>query len=242
MEKLVYVLWRDVLVSQAVFEKRLLEEAPTRLAAAGARSVQVNLADDSVAPAWSLATQRNPKQPVAGLLQLWLDSAHERVRAPIDRLVQDYAGRVAGYLVSESVVHRTKRWAPVVGQRTPGWSLVSLIERPPRLTHDAWLDVWQRFHVPVAIATQSIHRRAENLVIRALTPGAPAYDAFVEESFPDGAMDNPSIFFAAPGDPDREAANSDMIMASCAGFLDFDRLDVVPMSHHTLGPGWEGGP
>lgn len=241
MEKLIYVLWRDPRVPQADFEKTLLSVAPPRLAAAGACGVQVNLADASVAPAASLATQRSPV-PVAGMLQLWLDSAHERVRRPVDALLQDLAGRSAGYLVSESVVHRTQRWAPVPGQRTPGWSLVSLIERPARLTYGAWLDVWQRFHVPIAIATQSIHRRAENLVIRALTPGAPAYDAFVEESFPDAAMDNPAIFFAAPGDPDRQAANSEMIMASCAGFLDFDRLDVVPMSHHTVGANWQGGP
>jgi len=220
-------------VPPADFEKQLLEEAPGRLQELGAKGVQLNLADESVVPAASLMTQRGAV-PVAGLLQLWLDTSHERVSRPNRCGGAGIRRPQRGYLVTESVIHRTQRALPQLGRRTEGWSLVSLIERPPRLDPAAWLDVWQRLHVPVALATQDIHLRAERFRRARADADAPPYDAFVEEGFPDGAMSDPAVFFDAVGNAARQQSNADTIMASCARFLDFDRIDVVPMSQFVM--------
>ncbi|MDI9701529.1 EthD domain-containing protein, partial [Burkholderia cenocepacia] len=51
------------------------------------------------------------------------------------------------------------------------------VVRSPRLTHEAWLDVWHGHHTRVAIDTQDNFLYVQNVVVRALTHAAPGYDA-----------------------------------------------------------------
>jgi len=89
---------------------------------------------------------------------------------------------------------------------------------------------WHSHHTRVAIDTQSNFEYVQNLIVRPLTDNAPAYDAFVEECFPLAALGQPEAFFDAVGDAEKFAANLAAMMDSCAGFIDFTRIDVIPTS------------
>jgi hypothetical protein len=56
----------------------------------------------------------------------------------------------------------------------------------------------------------------------------------VEESFPEEAMTDQSVFFDAVGDDERRQANAEALMTSVMAFLDFDLIDVVPTSEYTV--------
>ena len=90
---------------------------------------------------------------------------------------------------------------------------------------------------PVAIETQSTFEYRQNVVVRALTPGARPYDAIVEECFPPQAMDNPQAFFDAVGDEQKFQRNLDRMMASVGRFLDLGTIDVLATSQYRLTPG-----
>ena len=60
------------------------------------------------------------------------------------------------------------------------------------------------------------------------------YKRQVEESFPEEAMTDQSVFFDAVGDDARRQANADAMMASVMAFLDFDLIDVVPTSEFVV--------
>ena len=94
----------------------------------------------------------------------------------------------------------------------------------------AAIEHWHSHHTRVAIETQSNFEYVQNLVVRPLTEGAPAYDAFVEECFPPEAMTDPGAFFAAVRDASLLKSNHAAMMESCRKFLDFTRNDIVPTS------------
>ena len=75
----------------------------------------------------------------------------------------------------------------------------------------------------------------QNLIVTPLTPDAPTYDAFVEECFPLGALDDPAAFFDAQGDAAKLKANVDTMMDSCGRFIDFTRIDIIPTSQFDVG-------
>ncbi|WP_409284120.1 EthD domain-containing protein [Pseudomonas protegens] len=109
---------------------------------------------------------------------------------------------------------------------------MALLTRPPRLTPQTWLELWRNQHTEVAIATQDNFQYVQNLVVAALTPDAPPIDAIVEECFPPAAMTDPQAFFDATGDAARFEQNLAAMMQSCARFIDFDKIDVLPTSQY----------
>ncbi|MCY1443040.1 EthD domain protein [compost metagenome] len=142
--------------------------------------------------------------------------------------------RLAAYLVTESVPIRNIRYPAVLGERTHGFSQLAFLSRPPRLTHEAWLDIWHNRHTQVAIDTQDNFQYVQNVVVRALTRGAPAIDAIVEECFPPAAMTDPQSFFDAPGDEEKFRRNLAAMMESCNRFIDYDKIDVLPTSQYLI--------
>ncbi|HEV8312449.1 MAG TPA: EthD domain-containing protein [Burkholderiaceae bacterium] len=235
MEKVLYVLWRDPRIDEDAFAQRLRGELAGRLLAAGARGLQVNVADAAVQPAAALR-QVATRPQMAAVLSLWVDSAIARFRRPFDELVEPAAARMAAYLVTESVPIRNTRHPAVPGERTAGFAQLAFLKRPPRLTHAAWLDTWHNHHTPVAIDTQDNFEYVQNVVVRALTHGAPALDAVVEECFPAAAMTSPHAFFDAVGDDARLQRHLQAMMDSCHRFIDFDAIDVVPTSQYLIRP------
>ena len=233
MEKIVYLLWRDADTSQEEFSLRLRTEIADKLLAIGARGLQVNVPDQAVEPAATLR-QVNTRPPIDGFLSLWVDSAIEKLRQPFDVVIEAAVARMAGYLVTESQPIRNTRYPSSPGERTAGFAQLAFLKRPPRLSPDAWLDMWHNHHTQVAIDTQDTFLYIQNVVIRSLTYAAPACDAIVEECFPAAAMTDPHAFFNAVGDEDKFQRNVGAMMESCGRFIDFDKIDVIPSSQYIM--------
>ena len=72
---------------------------------------------------------------------------------------------------------------------------------------------------------------------RALTEGAPAWDAIVEERFPGAALNDRGAYFAAGDDPARLEANMARMAESCGRFIDFASLSLMNCGEYRFG-GW----
>lgn len=226
MEKVIYVLWGDT-------SNLLRELAPQLRKISGVRSAKLNLADAAVAPAASLRQQHTQPQPNA-FAQVWVDSAIAHLRAPVDAAISAHAPRFAAYLVTESQPIVNVKHPPNSGERTTGFAQVALLKKPEKLSHAQWLDVWHNSHTHVAIETQSTFEYIQNVVIRALTKDAPAWDAMVEECFPAAAMSDPYTFFDAPGDEAKFKQNLGRMMESVHRFIELAQIDVIPTSQYRL--------
>ena len=233
MEKIIYLVWRRPSEAMDAFALRLRTELTVPLQQAGVRVLQINVADAAVEPAAQLK-QTYMQPPIEAVLSVWVDSAISRFRAPIDRLIAAQAAACAGYLVTESQPLRNSKHPLQLGTRTEGFAQVALLRRPARLEYAQWLNLWHDHHTQVAIETQSSFEYTQNLVVRALTPDAPACDAIVEECFPVAAMSDPFTFFDAAGDETRFRRNLDRMMDSVGRFIDLGTLDVVPTSQYRL--------
>ena len=120
------------------------------------------------------------------------------------------------------------------GERTYGWSQVVFLTKPDRLTHEAWRDIWQGSHSRIAIDVQANFLYTQNLVVRPLAYGSAPLAAIVEECFLPEGMTSPDAFFGGGGDPKEPAYREKAMADSCARFIDFDKLDVVPTSQFEM--------
>ncbi len=111
-----------------------------------------------------------------------------------------------------------------------GFNQVTLLAFKPGLAREEAIKHWRQVHTALAIETQDTFYYGQNLVLEALTDSAPQIDAIVEEWFPFEAMSNPNAFFDAVGDDARLEENRQKMISSCAKFLDFRTLQVIPMA------------
>jgi hypothetical protein len=225
MEKLLYPLWKPSGTPPGAFCEQLLGELAADLLEEGVRGLRLCIADEDVARADGLRQEK--LCPAAdAVVSLWVDSAV--YREPLETLIASHCARYCGYLVTESapLVHEQP-----AGERMPGWTQVVFLERPAAMSEADWLAVWQGSHTATAIDTQSTFAYRQNVVVRRLTEDAPAIHAIVEESFPDAAMDSPHAFYDAGSDEQLQQRIEAMI-ESCARFIDFERLNVTPMSDY----------
>lgn len=229
MEKIIAALWAPAGESRESFGTRLLATLPDALRAAGASGIRINIRDGAVAPAAALVQQWQEPQQDA-VVQFWLPSAHALFRGPADAVLAGHSARFAAWLVCESTIIANTAHPVRAGERNWGWSQASFISFRKDMTHAAAVAHWHGHHTRVAIDTQSNFEYVQNLIVRPLTEGAPPYDAFVEECFPAEAMTVPEAFFDAVGQPDKFAANVTAMTESCAGFIDFTRIDIIPTS------------
>lgn len=234
MEKLVCALWAPPGESREAFGDRLRRALPPALRAAGASRIRFNIRDAQVEPASALTQQWQEPQQDA-VVQFWLPSANALFRGDIDAVLTAHSVRFAAWLVAESTIIANRDHPPTPGERTWGWSQASFISFRPDMTRADAVAHWHSHHTRVAIETQSNFEYVQNLIVRPLTDGAPAYDAFVEECFPADAMTDPTVFFGAARAPDRFAENTRRMMESCNGFIDFTRIDIIPTSQFDMG-------
>ncbi len=230
MEKVIYVLWRDPRQPAQDWCRALRSELADNLLALGARSVQVNVYDEL---AWAGAAHIQGSGPlIEGVVQVWLDSANDRRRKPFDTAVAAASWQMAAYLVCESVLQNDLPRAAAAGARTPCFSQMALFRCLPTLTPAQWWDLWRNSHSDIMLATQGSFYYAQNLVVRVLTFGAPAFEAIAEECFPEGALTDPEVFFDAVGDPVKLHANRTACMESVSRFIDFSAITVLPTSQY----------
>ena len=148
---------------------------------------------------------------------------------------------MAGYLVTESLYtdYGQNEFAPerswADGERSPGVTVVTLLERPQRLPVDEWIAHWYGVQSPVSAAMQPRTRYVRNAVTRALTDHAPPYAGIVEECWPSAEhVEDPMLFYCAGGSKDVLKQNIEKMMASVTAFLDLDRIRTVTMSEYLL--------
>ncbi len=226
MEKILYPLWKRPGQEADELREELLALAPS-LMAAGARGLRLAVADSDVSAGENLA-QAKLCPAADAMLSVWLNS--NIYRQPLEDLIAQRCDHFHAYLVTESapLVHEQS-----VRQRMGGWTQVVFLARPQKLAEREWLDIWQGSHTPIAIDTQSTFAYRQNVVVRTLTDGAPVIHAIVEESFPEAALDSPHAFYNVDTDEELQAQLGRMI-ESCARFIDFDCLNVQPMSDYLL--------
>lgn len=233
MEKLAYLVWKRESEADEAFKRRLLSGCAPQLLGleAGLEKLRINVVDDDVAAGAALRINCAPP-PLCGLVTFWMEQSQER--APAERVLLEHCERVAGYLVVESrpLVNREQVRPP--GERTPGTTIVSCINARPGLSHREFVRIWHEEQRACAIETQDTFQYVRNEVVRPLSDAAPACAAIVEESFPIGALRDPQVFYDAVGDPEKLEANRKRMMDTCAGFLDFSKLESHPMSEYNF--------
>lgn len=228
MEKIIGALWRDPGEEREAFNTRLLAQLPRALGDAGASGIRLNLRDAAVDPAAEhIQAWQEPQQDA--VVQYWLPSSNARFRKRADEAIARHCQRFAAWLVAESTIIGHDN-AARDGERLRGWSQASFITFRPDMSREQALAHWHGHHTEVAIETQSNFEYVQNLIVMPLTGDAPAYDAFVEECFPVAAMASRPAFFDAGDDHEKYEANLARMMESCAAFIDFDRVDVMPTS------------
>ncbi len=230
VEKLIYPLWADI-GGDALRDTLLADTIPALRACEGTRAVRLTVVDSAVAAAAAKRVERLPPAPDA-VVSLWLDNAGDRARQ--EALLAGVCQRFDGLLVTEAepIVNRDRPPGP--DGRVPGWCQVVFLETPPRLSRAEWLAVWQGSHTQVAIDVQDNFAYRQNVVVRAFCTGERLPDAMIEEDFPAAAMTSDHAFYGAPDDQELQRRVSAM-MDSCARFIDFDRIDVLPMSEYVFG-------
>jgi EthD domain len=232
MEKLIYVLWSAPDRPRSVLNRALSGEVADRLASDRAvKRIQLNIRDDAVAAGRSIEQGENLP---AAVISLWLPSAHAAAR--VDDVIRPHVGRIAAYSVVESTVlpHASP---PAGGGRSEGFSQLAFFKRCTDLDHAQFLEIWMRRHTPVAIATQETFHYAQNIVSRAITDNAPAWDGIVDEWYPTEALTDPLVYWKAGGSPARQELNYQREMASVLRFADFAAMALIVTSAYRIG-GW----
>jgi len=223
MEKLVYVLFAPAAPDPAPLARELAD--------LGARRIAVNVCDEHVAAKLgSRMTRLDPT--LAAVVSFWLDTVLDR--GPLEAALARVTPRLAGYSVLESVALANTTRVASLGQRTPGINMIACIAPKPGQSHEAWLDHWLEEHRRVALETQATYAYVRNVVVRALTPGAPPWKGIVEEGFAAEAVGNPMAWYKADGSKEKLQANLSRMIASCQAFLELDRVESHPMSEYVF--------
>jgi len=233
MEKLIYALWRNPAETREAFNARLKDEIAPRLAPL-VRALRINIQDEPVSGGNSPRFTASDPQMEA-IVQIWVNTAYDPWRAPIDALIGE-AGRWEAWLVAESVPLPNDRHPPEPGKRTEGFSQMVFLKRPDHLDHAEWRAIWQGKHTQPALDTQDTFEYVQNLVVRPLTADSSPFAAIVEECFPYAALSDEGIYYDAPGQPEKLAANQKAMMDSCARFIGDVPLDCIPTSQYEVKP------
>lgn len=238
MEKLVYLLWGRGGEGGDALREALLGQVAPRLLELGARTLTVSVADAEAAVRLPVAPAAGEPQ-VAAEVSMFVD-CHDR-RGPLEAVLAPAAERIAGYLVSEALYrdYGGNRFSPPRdwpdGRRSPGVLMLTLLERPARLDHDAWVAHWHGVQSPVSEEIQPRMRYVRNEVIRPLTPGAPPFEGIVEECWPSKRhVEDPMLFYLAEGSKERLRDHVQRMVESVRGFLDLDRIRSVAMSEYLV--------
>jgi EthD domain len=224
----VIVLLRDAEPAEA-WCSALRGPVADKLLALGVPGLTINVRDAAVRGSLMTLTTMDP--PVVALASLWTQQSYGEHLHEAVALLENQCQSAAAYLVTESV--------PLVppatesGKRTTGLANIALLRRPADLDEATWLRRWQVDHTPVAIETQATFGYTQNVVVRPLTPDAPAIHGFVEELFPTEAVTDLHAFFGAADDGDLRDRMTRMI-ASTSTFGANVNVDTVPTSRYVL--------
>lgn len=232
MEKLIYLIYKAEHQPMENFAGELRGSVAEKLVKEpGVRKLRMSIADKTVEPALPLRIQSSPELPDA-VLSVWLNTCE--MRTPVEAILADSGEHLHGYLVTESEPLVNELHPGKDGERVYGMCQIAIMKKPPRLAYGEWREIWQGSHTQIAIDHQSTFGYRQNVVVRPLTADAREYDAIVEENFPPEAMTSNQVFYDADGDDARLKQNLDVMMESCHRFVDFDKIDAIPMSEYII--------
>ena len=235
MEKLIYPLWQRTGQAVDEFRDTLLGQLGPELAGLEAvHGVRLAVADSAVAAASARRMESHPPVPTA-LLSLWVDSAD--VATTWEPLIDESVERRSRYRVAEAEpLVSQQRFPAKPGERVYGMCQVVFMRRPAQLDRGEWLSVWQGSHTTVAVETQSTFGYRQNVVMPGLGEETLPFDAIVEENFPPEAMASDHVFYDTGGDQELLQQRMTAMLESCARFIDFEHIDVIPMSEYLVKP------
>lgn len=235
MEKLLYPLWKSQSLSEDAFRDELLHQLAPQLARLkDVHSLRVCVADSAVSEAAGRRIESHAPVPDA-MLSLWVDFAGAAARW--ESYIDAHVEHKTAYLVAEAEPLVNQQQHPSKpGERVYGMCHVVFMSPPADMERDAFLAVWKDSHTQIAIDTQSTFGYRQNLVVRRLSEDTPACHAIVEENFPPEAMTSDHAFYATGGDEELLRHNMNAMMESCARFIDFQEIDVIPMSEYLIKP------
>ena len=236
MVKHIYAVWKHPNQAEQVFSEDLVHKlAPELIALDGLECLRIAVVDSAVRPAAAKRLESGQPLPHALISVYTHGSAadHWDQKTSIDAAVDAYVDRFSCYQVAEA--EAIKNTAVASGDRVFGFCQVVFLQRPPRLTEAAWLERWQGEHTSVAIETQATFGYRQNVVVRSYSADAPVVHAIIEENFPPDAMTSEQAFYGVTNDEDLHAKRTAML-ESCARFIDFDKIDVIPMSEYVFLP------
>lgn len=215
-------------------DQLLQDVGPQILALEGVHAARLTVADSAVADAAARRLVMHEPAPDA-VLSLWVDFAGHAARwSP---LLNNCVARFSTYLVAEGEPLSSQASHPApVGERVQGMCQVVWIRKPAEQDYGQWLSIWKDSHTPLAIEIQSNFGYRQNVVVRAIGEEAMPFDAIVEENFPAAAMASDHAFYATDDDDALLQQRIGEMTSSCARFIDFSHIDVVPMSEYVIRP------
>ena len=238
MVKYIYPVWKEAACTEDDFRDQLLQKlAPVLLTMGTLDSLRIAVADSVVSPANARRMENLQTNP-DGMISVYLqgDEAElEGDKARIDVAIEACVDRLSCYQVREAEPIKNIAHPAPSGERVYGLCHVVFLQRPARLTQAQWLEIWQGSHTQVAIDTQSTFAYRQNVIIQSCCEGAPKLHAMIEENFPPEAMTSDQAFYGVTNDKDLQS-NMKAMLESCARFIDFDKIDVIPMSEYVFWP------
>jgi hypothetical protein len=231
VEKICYLIWKPEGVTETAFRDQLIGETAEQLLACGVHKLSILSCDETTAPL-EKARITQMEQPLAGMISVWVDISDDR--AALEEAIDKVVDRKAGYLVVESVPTLNTTHTAPLGERTPGTTLLTCLTPKPDLTYDEFLGIWHTRQRKVAQETQCTYLYIRNVVVRALTPDAPAWAGIVEEGFPTEAVTDPMIWYKAEGSKEKRDENFGKMIASVTSFLDLSKIESHPTSEYLI--------
>jgi hypothetical protein len=228
MEKLVYLLGDaeagTIPSGCRALRDRVLESV-TQLQNAGASQMTFTVADVEDPDVGKIA-QFNNTGLIDGQLSLWLDTIDDR--AEIESIVSGFAKRLAGYLVTESMVRDYPAQDWFVGEPSPGVATFTTFPKPKQLGDDLFFARWHGSHGPLSLEIHPLTRYVRNSVARALTPGAPPIRAIVSESVGSASIaSDVEIFY-------RGREGRKRIVKDLLSFAEIESMSSVVMREYIL--------
>jgi len=228
MEKLIYLFGETeagtVPEGQSLLREKLFDAVPA-LVSSGATGLTVSVADVDDPDLASVA-QFNNTGLLDGQISFWVD--HVDGRLGIESILEGLASRMAGYLVTESILrdYASRDWAP--GAASPGIAIFTTFPRPASLDSETFYARWQGSHGPLSLELHPLTRYVRNAVFRPLTEGAPMLDAIVSESVASCAVASDVEQFYSGRD------NQKRIVKDLLSFAEIKTMSSVVMREYIL--------